>query len=38
MRSELMHFTPDIILSFFIVVQGICFERNVFLSSILEFL
>ena len=28
-RSELIYFTPDIILSFFIVVQGICFIRNV---------
>ena len=24
-----MYFTPDIILSFFIVVQDICFDRNV---------
>ena len=31
--SELMYFTPDIILSFFIVGQDICFDRNVLLIS-----
>ena len=29
-----MYFTPDIILSFFIVVQGMCFYRNVLFIAI----
>ena len=29
-----MYFTPDIILAFFIVAQGICFERNVLFMAV----
>ena len=31
-----MYFTPDIILSFFIVVQDICSDRNVLFIAMFE--
>ena len=34
-----MYFTPDIILSFLIVVQGICFDRNgLFIANCWDFM